>query len=812
MRPTPPSGRWTRAGSARRWRRRSGPGPSPGGRCCPASTAPGSRTAAPRSTWCTSGPWSCWSTSTWPRGAPPWPSDRPATWSPSSRSGTPPTGGCCAPIPPAATAGRRCAPTTGTGGCWPRSWGSAPPPSWRRPTWSCSTPSRPAWRRAARAAVLGGPRRPAAGRRRLRRPGAGAAPAARRLDRRAAGQRRTVLVAGEAGIGKTRLVTELATLAEQDGAVVLAGRCDQHLGVPYLPLREAVGRQLAAYPSERLRTLLGPRAAELVRFWPELAWRLPALPAQPAVGSEADPYLLFDALTGLLEAMAVTGPLLLLVDDLHGADEATLLLLRSLAQRLAAGAAADRPDLPGRRAGPPDQPDRRPRRPGPLARGRAADPQGTGRRRGRRDGRGHGGPAARPGRPGPGPCAPRADRRQPVPGGRAAAAPGRDGRPRGGGDVAEAAAGPAADDVPESVRWVVGQRMARLGGPVEHVLGVAAVIGQQADVAVLGRVADLGYDSLLSALDTAVAAGLLEVRPGAPGRYAFHHPIVRDLLYRKLAAGERARIHRRVGEALEELTGGTGRLGELADHFALAGTPFTDRAVELRPPGRRGGVRHGAGTRRRPTGGGRPWPCSTAPAPPSTRSAAASCCSGRATPGPRPARPAWPPRPTCGRRRPPGRPARPAAWPGPRSGWAARPGSGRSSSTGGPTGLLGEAIEAAGPGDSKARALLLARLAAWRTAGARLGAGDGPRRPGSARRWRWPAASATARPWRRSWPTRRSPGTASSGRTGRPPPWPPPPSWTAWRPSWATRAWPTRRAARGRGRCWPPATWTGSTG
>ena len=168
------------------------------------------------------------------------------------------------------------------------------------------------------------------------------------------GRRRTVLVAGEAGIGKTRLATELATLAERDGAVVLAGRCDQHLGVPYLPLREAVGRHLAAYPSERLRGLLGPRAAELVRFWPELAWRLPALPAPPAGRPRAaDPYLLLEALTGLLEAMAVTGPLLLLVDDLHGADEASLLLLRSLAAGLPAGPAADRPDLPGRPSGPP---------------------------------------------------------------------------------------------------------------------------------------------------------------------------------------------------------------------------------------------------------------------------------------------------------------------------------------------------------------------------------------------------------------------------------------------------------------------------
>ena len=161
--------------------------------------------------------------------------------------------------------------------------GSGRPPSSRRPTWSCSTPSRPTapWPRS--------PCRPPA---RPMPPGPGVfvgrSVELRRLqaawaDTRA-GRRRTVLVAGEAGIGKTRLATELASQAERDGAVVLAGRCDQHLGVPYLPLREAVGRHLASYPSERLRGLLGPRAAELVRFWPELAWRLPALPSPSATG------------------------------------------------------------------------------------------------------------------------------------------------------------------------------------------------------------------------------------------------------------------------------------------------------------------------------------------------------------------------------------------------------------------------------------------------------------------------------------------------------------------------------------------------
>jgi DNA-binding SARP family transcriptional activator len=539
------------------------------------------------------------------------------------------------------------------------------------------------------------------------------------------GRRRTVLVAGEAGIGKTRLVTELATLAEQDGAVVLAGRCDQHLGVPYLPLREAVGRQLAAYPSERLRTLLGPRAAALVRFWPELAWRLPALPAQPAVGSEADPYLLFDALTGLLEAMAVTGPLLLLVDDLHGADEATLLLLRSLARawrpaRLLtvltyrddqrapranlAAALGDLVRLPGAelltlRGLDGDEV-------AAMAAATVARPLGPG------------GPALAHvlrERTGGNPFLVAELLRHLV----------ETGALGGGVDVAEVAAGPAVDDVPESVRWVVGQQMARLGGPVEHVLGVAAVIGGQADVAVLGRVADLGYDHLLSALDTAVAAGLLEVRPGAPGRYAFHHPIVRDLLYRKLAAGERARIHRRVGEALEELTGDTTRLGELADHFALAGAPFADRAVgyarqageeafatgrfeeaahrrgqALAALDRAGAVdpeRHGELL----LGQGDAW-AAAGQARLATeaylRAAATSRSAGSA-----------------------GGLARAAlGLGGPTGIWSVE------LDQAVPTGLLGEALEAAGPGDSKARALLLARLAGWRTAGARLGAGDGP--------------------------------------------------------------------------------------
>ena len=557
----------------------------------------------------------------------------------------------------------------------------------------------------------------------------GRRPELRRLqvawDEARAGRRRLVVVTGEAGIGKTRLATELAALAERDRAVVLAGRCDQHLGVPYLPLREAVGRHLATYPSERLRGLLGPRATELVRFWPELAWRLPTLPAPSPVGpaDPRDPYLLLEALTGLLEAVAVSAPLLLLVDDLHGADEASLLLLRSLA-------AASRPArllivLTSRN-------DER----GPRARLTAALGdlvRAPGAELVTLEGLGADEVAE---------LATAAVARPLGQGGEALAEVLRErtgGNPflvgellrhlaetggLDGDDVAGVAAGPAADDVPESVRWVVGQRLARLGGPVEHVLGLAAVIGQRADLALLRRVADLGWDDLLAALDTAVTAGLLEERPGPPGGYAFHHPIVRDLLYRRLPAGERARAHRRVGEALEELTGGAGRLGELADHFALAGAPFADRAAgyasrageqaqaehrheeaarrhgqalavleramgRLADPERRGRLLCGqAGAW---AAAGHPGKATEAYLRAADAARAAGSADGLAEAA--------------------------LGLGGPTGFWSVE------LDRAVPVGLLGQALEAAGPGDSPTRALLLARLAGWRVVGWRLGAG-----------------------------------------------------------------------------------------
>ena len=231
-----------------------------------------------------------------------------------------------------------------------------------------------------------------------------------------------------------------------------------------------------------------------------------------------------------------------------------------------------------------------------------------------------------------------------------------------------------------------------------------------------------------------MAARLLEERPGPPGRYAFHHPIVRDLLYRRLPASERARAHRRVGEALEELTGGADRLDELADHFALAGEPYADRAVGYaQRSGEQAAADHryeeaahrhrqalalleragGADPERRvqllcdqagawaAAGQARQATDAYLLAASAARSAGSADGLARAALG-------------LG---------------GPTGFWSADLGQSV------PAGVLGEALEAAGPGDSPARALLLARLAGWQAVAGFLGARRGrPARPGRVRR------------------------------------------------------------------------------
>src|SRR5262249_18464039 len=136
------------------------------------------------------------------------------------------------------------------------------------------------------------------------------------------------LIAGEPGVGKTRLAGEWSRLAYEQGGVVLYGRCDEDLGAPYQPFAEAL-RSLAPCLGEgRLRGLRGADA--LLSLVPGLTDVLPDLTAPTHADPDTERYALFDAVVALLEVASAGAPVVLVLDDLHWAAKPTLLLLRHL--------------------------------------------------------------------------------------------------------------------------------------------------------------------------------------------------------------------------------------------------------------------------------------------------------------------------------------------------------------------------------------------------------------------------------------------------------------------------------------------------
>ncbi len=142
-----------------------------------------------------------------------------------------------------------------------------------------------------------------------------------------AGRRQLVLVAGEPGIGKTRLTAEFAKRTHAGGgAAVLFGRCDEGMGVPYQPFVEALG----LYLRQATTPTLGRLAGELVRLVPEIPQRVADLPPPIRSDPETERYRLFDAVAAWLSAVSAECPVVLVLDDLHWASRPTLSLLGHL--------------------------------------------------------------------------------------------------------------------------------------------------------------------------------------------------------------------------------------------------------------------------------------------------------------------------------------------------------------------------------------------------------------------------------------------------------------------------------------------------
>ena len=130
--------------------------------------------------------------------------------------------------------------------------------------------------------------------------------------------------------------------------------------------------------------------------------------------------------------------------------------------------------------------------------------------------------------------------------------------------------------LPDSVREVIGARVGRLGHDAERVLSVAAVIGRDFDLDLLARATNTSEDDLLDILEAAAAVALVREPDDASGQYNFAHALIQHTLYEDLGPNRRARAHRRVAEALEDLCGDHpgARVGELARHWIAATQPI----------------------------------------------------------------------------------------------------------------------------------------------------------------------------------------------------------------------------------------------
>jgi tetratricopeptide (TPR) repeat protein len=157
------------------------------------------------------------------------------------------------------------------------------------------------------------------------------------LEAASAGHGGLVLLGGEPGVGKTRLLGELATRSQPRGVTALWGRCWEEGGAPpYWPWAQVLRAELRRETPERLLAEIGAQSALLSVMLPELAARTGPRPAEVMAGLESvdERFALFDAVATCFRAMARRGPVLLLLDDVHAADRPSLRLLAFLAHEL----------------------------------------------------------------------------------------------------------------------------------------------------------------------------------------------------------------------------------------------------------------------------------------------------------------------------------------------------------------------------------------------------------------------------------------------------------------------------------------------
>ncbi|MEA2298676.1 MAG: hypothetical protein QOF77_1612 [Solirubrobacteraceae bacterium] len=368
---------------------------------------------------------------------------------------------------------------------------------------------------------------------------------------------RLVFVTGEAGMGKTYIGARFALEVHDAGAAVLYGRCDEEAISSYQPFVEALSQYLDHVDVDSLIAELPVESLELGRLIPRLGARPGGATAvSPDAGD--DRFRLFEAVCAVLRRLALSRPVLLLVDDLHWADKPTLSLLRHVLRSLAGSRLMVVGTFRHVEAG--DE----------LA-GLLADL----RRDYRFDQIALTGFDARDtvrlvGADGPAAPKPAFVRKLLSHTGGNPFFIDQMLRSIGGGAAAAAMTGREiqALGVPQGVKEVILRRLAPLEKPAIDLLAVAAVVGQRFRLAVLEAVLAKDADVLLETIDELLAMGVVSEVPGEIDSFAFTHNLVRETQYEQLSASRRVRLHAAIGRTLE--AAGTSPPAELAHHYFMA--------------------------------------------------------------------------------------------------------------------------------------------------------------------------------------------------------------------------------------------------
>jgi len=392
------------------------------------------------------------------------------------------------------------------------------------------------------------------------------------LDQAAGAHGSLVMIGGEPGVGKTRLAEELAAEARQRGLLALTGHCYEMEGAaPYIPFVEILEAAARSVPTEALREALGDSAAEVAKLMPKLRRLFPDIVAPLELPPEQERRYLYNSLQEFLERAGRAQPLLLVLEDLHWADDSTLLLLQHIAQRLQ--------EMPVLVLGTYRDVELDVAR--PLARAleefvrlRLA----------------HDLPLKRLPQDGVGAMLRALSGQEPPPTLTQAVYSETEGNPFFVEEVFKhlAEEGKLFDgqgrwrtdlsirdlDVPRGVRLVIGRRLERVSEECRRVLTMAAVIGRGFSFELLKALTEVEAEILLDAIDDGERAHLITTSPDDPeDRLSFAHELIRQTLLSGVSAPRRRQLHLQVAETMERVHARAleEHAADLAHHLYQAG-------------------------------------------------------------------------------------------------------------------------------------------------------------------------------------------------------------------------------------------------